>query len=114
MATTCARVARDMSAKPKSHRLNAQFKLALVGQDCKSGSLWSNCAKPGGESFAHLRHLPAIQHKIRQMNSTKLRLMPALACAAALLLCNFSHAADKKANRPNVVVILIDDMGFSD
>jgi arylsulfatase A-like enzyme len=48
------------------------------------------------------------------MNSTQLRLTPALACTAALLFCNFSHAADKKADRPNVVVILIDDMGFSD
>jgi arylsulfatase A-like enzyme len=48
------------------------------------------------------------------MNSFKLGLMPALACAAALLLHNVTLAADKKADRPNVVVILIDDMGFSD
>ncbi len=48
------------------------------------------------------------------MNSFKLRLTPALACVAALLVHNHTHAADKKADRPNIVVILIDDMGFSD
>ncbi len=52
------------------------------------------------------------------MNTPKLRIAPALACAAALLLHTSTLAAESKTpsgkKRPNVVVILIDDMGFSD
>ena len=45
-----------------------------------------------------------------------LRSTPALACAAALILAQVSlSAAEKKpTDRPNVVIILIDDMGFAD
>src|SRR5712671_7878164 len=67
----------------------------------------------GGE-FCAPSAFPHSSTQNRQMNSNKLRLTPALACAVALFLCNFTLAADKKADRPNVVVILIDDMGFSD
>src|SRR3954447_20348305 len=42
-----------------------------------------------------------------------LHLTPALTCAAALILHTYSPAAPVK-ERPNVVVILIDDMGYSD
>lgn len=44
-----------------------------------------------------------------------IRLTPALACAAALIVhtCCLS-APTQNTDRPNVVVILIDDMGFSD
>ena len=54
------------------------------------------------------------------MKLTQLSPTPALVCAAALAFHTCAHAAaeksvDKaKADRPNVVVILIDDMGFSD
>ncbi len=37
-----------------------------------------------------------------------------LVCAAALILHTYSHAAATTKERPNIVVILIDDMGFSD
>ena len=49
-----------------------------------------------------------------------LSIKPALLCAAALLFRTFitlgcAHAAtEKPAERPNVIVLLIDDMGFSD
>jgi arylsulfatase A-like enzyme len=49
------------------------------------------------------------------MNSFRLHRTPALVCAAALILHNYVYSAPvKAAERPNVVVILIDDMGFSD
>src|SRR3954469_2795617 len=53
------------------------------------------------------------------MNSLKLRFTPALACAAALILSTCAHARPAGAGaetkkRPNVVIILIDDMGYSD
>jgi arylsulfatase len=48
------------------------------------------------------------------MNAFKPCIILALVCAATLFLHNLASAADKKADRPNVVVILIDDMGFSD
>ena len=48
------------------------------------------------------------------MKSFKLRIISALACAAALLLHVPADAAPETKGRPNVVVILIDDMGFSD
>src|SRR4051794_12998757 len=48
------------------------------------------------------------------MDSFKLRATPALACAAALLLHTWTLAAPQTKERPNVVIILIDDMGFSD
>ena len=48
------------------------------------------------------------------MNSLRLRFTPALACAVAFLLHSPAFAAPEKKDRPNVVVILIDDMGFSD
>jgi arylsulfatase A-like enzyme len=47
------------------------------------------------------------------MNSLRFRSTLALACAAALILHTYSPAAPTK-ERPSVVVILIDDMGFSD
>src|SRR6186997_200580 len=49
------------------------------------------------------------------MNVTNLRASAAIASAVSLIFCSTSLAADaKSAARPNVVVILIDDMGFSD
>lgn len=48
------------------------------------------------------------------MNSLRLRSTLALACAAALILHTFASAAARTKERPNIVVILIDDMGFSD
>jgi arylsulfatase len=48
------------------------------------------------------------------MNSFRLRSAPALACAAALLVHISAFAASETKARPNVVVILIDDMGFAD
>jgi arylsulfatase A-like enzyme len=48
------------------------------------------------------------------MNSFKLRCTLALACVAALLLHTWTLAAPQTKEPPNVVVILIDDMGFSD
>jgi arylsulfatase A-like enzyme len=49
------------------------------------------------------------------MKLTNLRFSPALACAAALILYTCAYAAPASTtDRPNVVVILIDDMGFAD
>src|SRR4051812_1549045 len=48
------------------------------------------------------------------MNSLKFRATLALACAAALILHTYASAAAPTNARPNIVVILIDDMGFSD
>src|SRR6187200_1193830 len=48
------------------------------------------------------------------MNSLRLRSTLALACAAALILHQYASAAAPTNERPNIVVILIDDMGFSD
>jgi arylsulfatase A-like enzyme len=49
------------------------------------------------------------------MKLTNLRFSPALACAAALIVQTCAFAAPTNgATRPNIVVILIDDMGFSD
>jgi arylsulfatase len=49
------------------------------------------------------------------MNVTNLRTATAIACASAFIVGSNAYAADaKRAARPNVVVILIDDMGFAD
>ncbi len=47
------------------------------------------------------------------MNTFRLHLTPALACAAAIVFQSYCTAAPSQ-ERPSVVVILIDDMGFSD
>jgi arylsulfatase A-like enzyme len=48
------------------------------------------------------------------MNSLKFRATLALTFAVALILHTYASAAGPTKERPNIVVILIDDMGFSD
>src|SRR3954464_11687150 len=48
------------------------------------------------------------------MNSLKFRATLALTFAAALILHTYASAVAPTKERPNIVVILIDDMGFSD
>lgn len=48
------------------------------------------------------------------MKLNHIHVTPVLACAAALILHTYAPAAPASKERPNIVVILIDDMGFSD